>query len=130
MGLERSAPRPAEDQLVGRAQAGDVTAFADLVTRYAPSLERFTRHLLGDAEAAQDLAQETFLVAQQSMPTLREPDRFGSWLCGIAGRPLDHGEGPAVQVPPAPTPRARRRASGRDRAGGNERKGSQHDRIP
>jgi RNA polymerase sigma-70 factor, ECF subfamily len=70
--------------LVARAQAGDGSAFACLVERHAPALQRFCRCLMPEPGAAQDLAQETLLRAYQSLPRLADPQRFGAWLFGIA----------------------------------------------
>jgi len=64
--------------------AGDRSAFGDLYDRHArwvrAALYGETRNLT----QAQDLAQEVFLRAYQRLGDLREPDRFGSWLMGIA----------------------------------------------
>src|SRR5205823_3779213 len=47
-------------------------------------LVRLCAHLTGDAHAAEDLAQETLLVALQQEQTLRDPARRARWLSGIA----------------------------------------------
>ena len=39
---------------------------------------------MGDADAAADVVQETFLIASQRVRQLRDPDRLGSWLYTIA----------------------------------------------
>jgi RNA polymerase sigma-70 factor (ECF subfamily) len=70
--------------LVARARKGDGGAFACLVERHAPALQRFCRRLMPEPGAAQDLAQETFLRAYQSLPRLADPQRFGAWVFGIA----------------------------------------------
>jgi RNA polymerase sigma-70 factor (ECF subfamily) len=38
---------------------------------------------VGDADAAQDLAQDAFVDAYRSLRTLKDPDRFRAWLHGI-----------------------------------------------
>jgi DNA-directed RNA polymerase specialized sigma24 family protein len=70
--------------LVRQAQAGDVEAFACLAAAHEAVLGRFCRRLMGGAEEGADLAQEALLRAQQSIPRLGEPYRFGPWLLGIA----------------------------------------------
>ena len=40
--------------------------------------------LLGDADQAQDAAQEAFLIGWRELRSLREPDRFRAWVTGIA----------------------------------------------
>jgi RNA polymerase sigma-70 factor, ECF subfamily len=70
--------------LVRRAQRGDASAFTHLIEHFQPLLARYCRQLVRERTAAQDLAQETLLRAQQSLPRLQEPARFGAWLFGIA----------------------------------------------
>lgn len=41
-------------------------------------------HLTGDVDTAQDLAQETFLIAWRHRHDLRDPQRRRQWLSGIA----------------------------------------------
>ncbi len=48
------------DTLMARARAGDADAFETLVAVYWPVAERVARGLLGDAQLAQDVAQEVF----------------------------------------------------------------------
>ncbi|MHB8674758.1 MAG: RNA polymerase sigma factor [Candidatus Limnocylindrales bacterium] len=47
-------------------------------------LVRFCQHLTGDADLAEDLAQETLLRAWQHRDQLRDPDRRAAWLKAIA----------------------------------------------
>ena len=47
-----------ESRLVLAARAGDMTAFATLLTRHRPLLLRLCARTLGDAFAAEDAAQE------------------------------------------------------------------------
>jgi DNA-directed RNA polymerase specialized sigma24 family protein len=39
--------------------------------------------MLHDPDLAGDAVQEAVVVALVSLPRLRSPERFGSWLCGI-----------------------------------------------
>ena len=50
-----------EDALMRRTQDGDTEAFGLLVKTHQRRLVRFATRLLGDAEAAEDAVQETFL---------------------------------------------------------------------
>ena len=50
-----------EDILIQQIAGGDTQAFGKLVDRYQRRLVRFATRILGDAEQAQDIAQETFL---------------------------------------------------------------------
>ena len=70
--------------LVRLAQGGDREALSCLVAEYRGTLVRFSRRLMGDAAAGEDLAQEALLRAQVSITRLGPPYRFGAWLLGIA----------------------------------------------
>src|SRR5690349_15277892 len=67
-----------------RSQAGDRPAFEQLVRRTARV--PFARLYLqtGSAHAAEDLAQETFLVAWRSVRQVTDPRGFRTWLLSIA----------------------------------------------
>src|SRR5438105_1326539 len=74
----------ADELLVAAALRGDRGAFARLVDRHRPRTHALTRRLLGDAAEAEDVVQEAVLRAYLALGDLREPARFGAWLCGIA----------------------------------------------
>src|SRR5579885_2037406 len=71
-------------ELVQRAQHGEHAAFAALFERYNAPLCRYLVRLVGNVEIGHDLAQDTFLKAWRSLPTLRDGERFSSWLYQIA----------------------------------------------
>jgi RNA polymerase sigma-70 factor, ECF subfamily len=75
------APEPV---LVVRARHGNDAAFTDLVRRRQGALRGFLARLTGDPTLADDLAQETFVLAWQRLATLRSPESFGAWLRQIA----------------------------------------------
>src|SRR5919201_2872869 len=75
---------PADELLVTEALHGDRAAFARLVDRHRPRTHALARRLLGDAAEAEDVVQEAVLRAYLALGDLREPARFGAWLCGIA----------------------------------------------
>ncbi len=70
--------------LVLAAMAGDLEAFDELVRRYRPAVLTVAYQVSGSWDDAEDATQETFLIALKSLPTLREPRRFGAWLHAIA----------------------------------------------
>jgi len=72
-----------QSELVIAAQQGNKAALAALITRHRPMLVAVCRGALGDAELAEDAAQEAVLLALTSLDRLRHADRFGSWLAGI-----------------------------------------------
>jgi RNA polymerase sigma factor (sigma-70 family) len=71
-----------DDALVTAALAGDPAAFAALVERNRARVEVVVERMVG-AEA-EDLVQEALLRAYLGLSQLRDPERFGAWLCGIA----------------------------------------------
>jgi RNA polymerase sigma-70 factor (ECF subfamily) len=78
------APDGAADaEIVGAVLRGDREAFRQLVERYQRPLIASARHILGDAEMAQDAAQETFIEAYRALGNLKEPAKFRAWLYGI-----------------------------------------------
>jgi RNA polymerase sigma-70 factor (ECF subfamily) len=79
---ERKAPEPADSVLAIAAVVGNLDAFAELVRRYRRAVERIAAGIAG-WQAAEDIAQEAFLLAFKALPDLDEPDRFAAWLYAI-----------------------------------------------
>ena len=74
-----------EAAVIGRASAGDRTAFAQLVRTYQSTVRNQLRRLTrGDHARADDLAQEAFVDAWRNLPGYRAEARFSSWLYRIA----------------------------------------------
>ena len=75
-------------ELVTRvAGSDDQVAYRRLVERHQAAIRGFLRRLLaGDHGSADDLAQETFLVAYRKIQSWRGSGRFSSWLHTIAYR--------------------------------------------
>ena len=71
-------------ELVERAQHGDRDAFGEVARLYAPFITGAILARRGRFQDAEDLVQETFLRALRQIGTLRDPDRVGAWLYGIA----------------------------------------------
>ena len=74
---------PTWEELVRRAQRKDAAAFARLIDRHERAALSVAYGVLGDASAAGDAVQEGFVRAWERLADLKEPGRFGSWLCGI-----------------------------------------------
>ena len=73
-----------DTQLIQRVLDGDDTAFSALVKKYQKPVHALAWRKIGDFHIAEDITQETFLKAYQSLSTLKEPQRFASWLYVIA----------------------------------------------
>ncbi|HEV2861942.1 MAG TPA: sigma-70 family RNA polymerase sigma factor [Pyrinomonadaceae bacterium] len=71
-------------ELIARARRGDEEAFRLIFERYTRPLISFVFYMVGRREAAEELAQETFLRAYKSIASLREDSNLSSWLFGIA----------------------------------------------
>ena len=85
--ITRPLPAEADDELqraVARARLGSEAAFAEVVRLVGPRLHRFLVVRLGDERDARDALQETLVAAWQGLPRLRDPNRFWTWVCGIA----------------------------------------------
>jgi RNA polymerase sigma-70 factor (ECF subfamily) len=65
--------------LVGRAQKGDLTAFAWLAEPLYPRLHRVAYSIMGDLGAAEDATQQAMVSVWRNLPQLRDPERFESW---------------------------------------------------
>ncbi len=78
-------------QLVRAAQVGDLAAFEVLVRRYQGRVYRVAVRLLGDADEAEDAAQEAFVQAWQALPMFRGASSLPTWLYRIVtNRCLNH----------------------------------------
>ena len=83
------AARPHEvpdAQLIARCIVGDDRhAFAELVKRHQSSVRACLRKLTaGNHALADDLAQETFVLAWRNLKSFRQEARFSTWLYRIA----------------------------------------------
>ena len=75
--------------LVSNAQAGDESAFAELVRLHQNRAVAYATAILGDYQLGQDAAQEAFVDAFRKLRSLQEPGAFGSWLRTIVFKHCD-----------------------------------------
>ena len=74
-----------DTKLVNLARNGQRRAIETLFRKHQDELYRFALNLVWfDRAQAQDLAQDTFVVALEKLSTLREAASVRSWLLGIA----------------------------------------------
>ena len=72
--------------LVARTREGDERAFATLVERYRPIVFRWAIALSGDADDADDIAQEVFVRVYRKLGSFRGDGPFDAWLYRITRR--------------------------------------------
>jgi RNA polymerase sigma-70 factor (ECF subfamily) len=102
--------------LVEQARGGDRDAFEALAKLYGNRMFSIARRILRDFQLAEDVAQESLVIAWRELPRLRDPGRFEPWLtrivvrsCYAAGKSararavkvldLDRGEHPRASDP-------------------------------
>ncbi len=69
---------------IAAVRAGDADAFEAIVAEFQPRLYRFLYGLVGDAELARDLTQDTFLAAYRALPATGPNLNLTGWLFQIA----------------------------------------------
>jgi RNA polymerase sigma-70 factor, ECF subfamily len=72
--------------LAAAARAGDGDAFETLVRRHGPALHRYARRMTRDADAVNDIVQETFVAAWRQVDNFRAESSFRTWLFAICAR--------------------------------------------
>ena len=73
-----------ENAWVAQAQQGSDEAFTQLVETYQKPVYNLCYRMLGEPEAAEDAAQETFLRAYQNLHRYDSSRSFGTWILSIA----------------------------------------------
>lgn len=96
---------------------GNQQAIAELYDRHAQRLLNYLAHLTGDADAAEDLVQELFVIVWRDAARFRGQSTVRTWLFGIAHHlgmtalrrkrtlPLDESAGDSL-ADPGPDPDA------------------------
>ena len=78
------AIRDPDIRIMLRVRDDDPAAFSQLVQLYQHRLVGIMSHLLGNAEEAEDLAQEVFLRVYRTRKKYRPKAKFATWLFTIA----------------------------------------------
>jgi RNA polymerase sigma-70 factor (ECF subfamily) len=68
----------------GESSAGSPVSVRQLVVDHHAMIYRLAFRLTGNQADAEDVAQQTFLQAQQNLHQLRTPENPVPWLCAIA----------------------------------------------
>ena len=72
------------EKLVKKAKKGDTGAFGELYRVYFPKILQYLARRTADLVQAEDLTEEVFLKAFQSIDSLKSPEAFTAWLYTIA----------------------------------------------
>ncbi|MBU0711508.1 sigma-70 family RNA polymerase sigma factor [bacterium] len=72
-----------DEELIRRFQAGDETAFEEIVNRYKNRLMNFAYRFVLDREEAEDIVQDTFLKVYQNRYAYKEIAKFSTWIYTI-----------------------------------------------
>ncbi|MDA2924720.1 sigma-70 family RNA polymerase sigma factor [Acidobacteria bacterium AH-259-G07] len=72
------------DDAVSRAKKGSVQAFQKLYEHYGRKILNYIYRMTGSREEAEDLTQDTFILAYTNLSSLKENIKFQSWLFRIA----------------------------------------------
>ena len=73
----------ADNELVRRAKAGELPAFEGLVSRYERRVYSLALRMLRNEHDAEDVTQQAFLSALESLTGFREEASFSTWLLRI-----------------------------------------------
>src|SRR5918911_394544 len=85
------AAAPADTELVVRALSGREDGFEELVRRYQRPIVAYVYRMVGDYDAALDLAQEVFIKVYNSLGRYRPEFKFSTWIYRIAhNAAIDH----------------------------------------
>src|SRR5262245_15704502 len=105
--LAAGDPAPDADLLNRFVRSRDEAAFARLVERHGPMVLGVCRRVLGDAHAAEDAFQATFLALARGAGRVRAAGSLAAWLYGAAVRVSLKARGIAARTKPAARPPAR-----------------------
>jgi RNA polymerase sigma-70 factor, ECF subfamily len=73
-----------DKRLIAECLQGRTAAFGELVQRYQDRLYNTVYRLVGNAEDAQDVVQEAFIHAYQSLTSFKGDSLFYTWMYRIA----------------------------------------------
>lgn len=72
-----------DQQIIEQVLSGKKESFGLFLDRYGNLVYRLAVSILKDCDAAEDAAQEAFMVAYQNLDTIRNPAAFGAWIAAI-----------------------------------------------
>ena len=73
-----------DETLVYMTLSGEQRAYEELVLRYQSAVLASASSVLRSVYLAEDAAQDAFIAAWMKLDSLKEPSKFGGWVCRIA----------------------------------------------
>jgi RNA polymerase sigma-70 factor, ECF subfamily len=77
-------PKTDEGVLIARARDGDQDAFREIVERYQAAVYNLAYRMLGNADEAEDAAQEIFVRVYRQLARYDPERKFSTWILAIA----------------------------------------------
>lgn len=74
---------PVEQEVIGKAMAGNTDAFRIIVTQYQSFAYSVSHRFLGNAEDAEDVVQEAFIRLWKNLPNYKSEVKLTTWLYRI-----------------------------------------------
>ena len=81
--MQQDESRQQDDELIARAQAGDASAFDDLIIKYSQRLYGLVYNMTSNHEDTNDLMQDIWAKAYRSIPGFRGKSSFYTWIHSI-----------------------------------------------
>lgn len=66
--------------LIQQAQRGNAVAMEALYKQYSKAMYNVCTRMMGDRNSAEDVLQDSFIVAFKSLQQLKDASQFGGWL--------------------------------------------------
>ncbi len=82
--LQKAESRAEDSRLIQSALKGDNTAYKKLMKKYHDAIYNFIYRMIHDKHQVEDLTQEAFIKAFQSLASFNEEYAFSTWLYKIA----------------------------------------------
>ena len=73
-----------DNETIGRVLSGDVPAYASLVAKHKNLVFSIVLKIVNNREDAEEISQDVFLKAYQSLSTFERKSKFSTWLYRIA----------------------------------------------
>lgn len=81
--MQEDASRQQDNELIARTQAGDASAFDELIVKYSPRLYGLVYNMTSNHEDTNDLLQDIWAKAYRSISGFRGQSSFYTWIHSI-----------------------------------------------